>query len=463
MRSAGNVRVFLAVLSSQLLACLPFDDARTSFCQTADAARWQAICAELPSGGADVSMRALDSGEAGPVGHPLVAINARGEAVAVWLRTQGTRDDLWASTYTPGPGWSSPRFIERNETGSVREPSVSMDEAGNAHVVWAQHDGSVFNVWTTRYVAGAGWVSPWLLEEVNTGDALSPRVSVSSHGNAIVVWRQSDGVRFNIWSRQYVPGVGWTAAALVETQEGDASEPQVVLGEDGKALALWLQVRGAQTDVLASTLAARDAAWAPSEPIEFESQGNAESPRLALDAGGNALAVWRQTEGSVHHVWANRYVPGTGWGSSQRLDGLTGDAARPSLSLHPGGEGLVLWSSTEGAKVSIGANRYVPGTGWGTATRVSASDADPATFPAVSMDAAGNALAVWQQEHEGRQAIAFSRYLPSEGWRSPERLSGLPEGSAGPPALGMGASGVAFIVWRQQNGATSSIWSNRRD
>jgi hypothetical protein len=214
---------------------------------------------------------------------------------------------------------------------------------------------------------------------------------------------------------------------------------------------------------LASTLAASDAAWANAEPVEFESQGNADSPQVAMDGGGNALVVWRQAEGALHHVWANRYVPGTGWGSSQRLDGLTGDAARPSLSVHSGGEGLVLWSSTEGGLARVEANRYVPGTGWGSATRVSVQDAPPATFPSVSIDPSGNALAVWRQEHEGRQAVASSRYLRLGGWRSPERLEGLPAGSAGPPALGMDASGVAFLVWRHLNGNTSSIWSSRRE
>jgi hypothetical protein len=414
--------------------------------------------------GAWAATPSLELGEPGGAGAPRLAVNASGHAVAVWTRTDGSRDDLWASNYTPGKGWSKPQLIEINNTGSVREPSVDMDGTGNAHVVWAQHDGSVFNLWGTRYVAGAGWVSPRLIEEVNLGDALSPHVRVSSSGNTVVVWRQSDGTRFNIWSRLYAPDVvGWRAPLLVETHDAEASEPRVALGEDGNAIAVWLQRRSTQLDVLASTLAARDTAWATAEPIEFESQGDADAPQVALDGSGNALVVWRQAEGSVQHVWANRYVPGTRWGSSQRLDGPNGTAARPSLSVSPGGEGLVLWSSTEGAQTYIGANRYVPGTGWGTASRVSAQDAGPATFPLVAVDSVGNALGVWQQEFEGRQLIASSRYLPSKGWGTPERLQGLPEGSASPPALGMDASGVVTLVWSHQNGTTSSIWSRRRE
>jgi hypothetical protein len=30
-------------------------------------------------------------------------------------------------------------------------------------------------------------------------------------------------------------------------------------------------------------------------------------PQVAIDANGNALAVWYQSDGATYSVWANRY------------------------------------------------------------------------------------------------------------------------------------------------------------
>ncbi len=35
--------------------------------------------------------------------------------------------------------------------------------------------------------------------------------------------------------------------------------------------------------------------------------GNASNPQIAFDANGNALAVWEQSDGTRSNIWANRY------------------------------------------------------------------------------------------------------------------------------------------------------------
>ena len=49
--------------------------------------------------------------------------------------------------------------------------------------------------------------------------------------------------------------------------------------------------------------------------IETDNAGDASSPQVAIDTNGNALAVWRQSDGTRYNIWANRYTAGTGWGS----------------------------------------------------------------------------------------------------------------------------------------------------
>ena len=46
--------------------------------------------------------------------------------------------------------------------------------------------------------------------------------------------------------------------------------------------------------------------WGTAELIETEDLGDAEFPQIAVDPDGNAIAVWYQDDGTRINVWANR-------------------------------------------------------------------------------------------------------------------------------------------------------------
>ncbi len=47
--------------------------------------------------------------------------------------------------------------------------------------------------------------------------------------------------------------------------------------------------------------------WGTAVLIETDNAGSAYSPQIAVDAGGNAWAVWEQSDGTRYSIWANRY------------------------------------------------------------------------------------------------------------------------------------------------------------
>ena len=55
----------------------------------------------------------------------------------------------------------------------------------------------------------------------------------------MAVWIQHDGTYASAWANHYVVGVGWGAAALIETNPGDADFPRVAMDGNGNATALW--------------------------------------------------------------------------------------------------------------------------------------------------------------------------------------------------------------------------------
>ena len=297
---------------------------------------------------------------AGDAHVPRVAVDPQGNATAVWQQTDGTRFNIWANRFVPDVGWGTAELIETG-AGDVFNPQVAVDPQGNATAVWNQDDGTRLNMWANRFVPGVGWGTATLIETDDAGLALLPQVSVDPQGNATAVWQQDDGTRHNIWANRFVPDVGWGTAELIETDGAGANGAQV-----------------------------------------------------AVDPQGNAVAVWNQHGGSRSNIWANRFVPGVGWGTAELIETEdTGDAFNPQVAVDSQGNAVAVWHQSDGTDSNILANRFVPGVGWGVATLIE-TDEDEGVFPfprpQVAMDAAGSAVAVWATDDRTRFNIWANRF-----------------------------------------------------
>jgi hypothetical protein len=177
-----------------------------------------------------------------------------------------------------------------------------------------------------------------------------------------------------------------------------------------------------------------------------------------LDASDTELAVAR--DGSM--VFAGRHYDGpvyvvTGdhgkWSGAVTLGSSTAYVA-PSAAIAPGGIAVVAWSRAEhGNNIVYSAVRR--GGAWETATALSFVDGD-AYDPAVAIDAAGNALAIWDATVDPESSF---RPAGSSTWQRPV-VAGPPIAYPS-PTLAMNAAGDAVAVWvgltTSPTGATSDL------
>ncbi len=76
------------------------------------------------------------------------------------------------------------------------------------------------------------------------------RLVTDKNGNGIAIWEQSDGIRTNLWTNRFTVDDGWRTAKLVEIENGGSvSESQIVVDDDGAAMAIWKQYNGAGYDL----------------------------------------------------------------------------------------------------------------------------------------------------------------------------------------------------------------------
>ena len=195
----------------------------------------------------------IETDDAANATFPQIAIDSGDSAISVWVQSDGVLTNIWANRYTAETGWGTAEKIETNDAGFAEAPQIAFDPSGNAISVWQQSDGAWFHIWSNRYTAGTGWGTAMKIEIDEAADAQEPEIAIDSAGNAIVVWWLSDGTRTNIWANRYAAESGWGTAAKIETDDtADAESPKVAVDSGGNAISVWKQSDGTLFNILAN-------------------------------------------------------------------------------------------------------------------------------------------------------------------------------------------------------------------
>lgn len=143
-------------------------------------------------------------------GRPTVAMSDNGNAVLAWIQHDGTRNQIYISTYINGT-WSHPTSLANAVSPSTTAVSTgdrlvsAASSSGDLFVVWVQNNGTNNQVFKSEYRNGS-WTHP-----VDQNDFINPsatnadsaNVAMDNDGNTIIVWRQSDGVNYQTFIAEY--------------------------------------------------------------------------------------------------------------------------------------------------------------------------------------------------------------------------------------------------------------------
>lgn len=184
----------------------------------------------------------------------------------------------------------------------------------------------------------------------------------------------------------------------------------------------------------------------------------------AIDAGGRALAVWYQWSqpvGGPRRLMANRYLPGSGWGTPVEVAPAAPTRAllEPQLVLDAAsGQAMLVWVQRESpsAPNTVQSRRFDPAAGWGATQQV--ADLLGGVGLRAGMDGQGRTIAVWTfVEPTGIFRLQASRHAPGGQWSAPQRVGSDTTFDAY-ASLAVAPSGDALVV---AGGFGSDLWSNR--
>lgn len=278
-----------------------------------------------------------------------LAVNAKGDVVAGLMSSSGAGyvaeaayRDAASATWQPGIGLSDPHG------NSPRGTSVAIDETGNAVAVWVRAGPTAGNpvvVASVRRASTGAWEAPVDLAgpfvEVNFEVAMNPS------GNAVAAWiaTRTDGtvVTESVQASFRPAGGTWTAPVALSMPTRLVRDLQVRMDRAGNALAAWIQVAiGDHANVQASFRPAGSAVWQPPADVSPTTFGSyASGLDLALDAAGNAVAVW----GGGPIQAAIRPAASTAWQPSVDVAAPPDLVYSADVAMDERGNALAVWAT----------------------------------------------------------------------------------------------------------------------
>ncbi len=280
--------------------------------------------------------------------------------------------------------WTSTTDVSAPPAGtSSFEPQVAMDPQGNATVVWSEQGGEEagFGPIHERRIAADGTFGA--IRDVTATRGDHSQVAVDSQGNVTVVWRGP-----GIETTRIAPDGSLGAVRDVSEANDDVGGPQVVVDPQGVATVAWESIV-VNPDGSASSLdkVRRIAAdGTPLGPVQvLSATGRVFEPQVAVDAQGNATAVWAN-DGTIQ---ARRIAADGTLGAVQDLytPGARKASPDPDVAVAPSGVVTAVWDRTSDAGAeSITQARRIGADGTLGTTQTLSATGSYARNPKVAVD-----------------------------------------------------------------------------
>lgn len=317
------------------------------------------------STGWTVPSQLSQNGEGIGAGYDL-AMNDAGQAAVIWSTGKSTNYKLsaiYSRRFDPVTGWAAVEKLNSNpDLWGASTTKIAIDVSGNIMVAWNQRARSEiwdapYTVWVKQYRIDQGWQQD---EPIRPDFALSLHsLSMNDKGDAVLTSRGTASQYVEVrnvdglYAYYYNRYTGWTAGELLV--DGPYGFVDGVINDNGSAIVLWREV------ALRSARYAAGNGWQASQTITPETQSVGSSTVLAIDAAGNATAVWPVPVTGITSTdfWFNRYTvftvpPVSNAGADQAVLETSPVILDGSLSSDTDGSVVAYqWSQIEGPQVVL--------------------------------------------------------------------------------------------------------------
>ncbi len=255
----------------------------------------------------------------------------------------------------------------------------------------------------------------------------------------------------------------WGPTMELEVEPGSAVGARVAMDASGNAIALWQQATPPAQSIFARHYNEASQTWGPRIELDNSAVNPASLGRIVMSDSGDADAIWDESSGGVRSLFTRHYDAGTqSWGTAQALENLADNLVHAELAGDAEGNALTVWEVDTAAGFRVYANRRLASVGtWSPPMEVGGTS-DFAQYPHADVNA-GLGVVGWSR----REAVATNAYarrynLLANGWFPETSLE-----NAATPARAVHVlidpAGNATTVWRQDSVSSDALYNRYND
>lgn len=189
---------------------------------------------------------------------PQVVVDASGNVIAVWTRSDGTNLRIQSATRTASGPWSAAQTLS-DPGNHASSPQIAIDPSGNAVAVWTRSDGTNGRIQAAYRPAGGSFGTPATISDSGQ-DASAPDVSMDNSGRAVIVWARYDATppagKLRVQSVIRNAGTGGTFGTIQTLSDPgqDTFDVHTAAGPsiDNNAVVVWTRSDGSNFRVQSS-------------------------------------------------------------------------------------------------------------------------------------------------------------------------------------------------------------------
>ncbi|CAG0996983.1 hypothetical protein PLCT2_02820 [Planctomycetaceae bacterium] len=277
-------------------------------------------------------------------------------------------------------------------------PDVAVDQAGTAHVVWADERDPNYDIYYARLTGGT-----WSVElklNTDTGGASQQSPAIALNGNALVVgWKDARSGE-HIFARYATDGgTKWAASDVQVSDVGNVIGAPAFTAGRNALWATWIVLSNTEYIAFADT---GSQTWGRDVPISMTTQ--AQQGVAAAGSANQVWVGWAQND----NIWASARAA-TAWSSPEQVNN-SGEAAQryPALGAGDTGELFAVWQDTRVTDVGLYTARSADdGLTWGTNNFI--PDSAGASEPTLAVSGTDNLHVVWGANHNSYWQLFYNR------------------------------------------------------
>ncbi|MEX2145107.1 MAG: hypothetical protein WD712_01900 [Candidatus Spechtbacterales bacterium] len=242
--------------------------------------------------------------------------------------------EIFYSRYN-GSSWSTPLNVSNTSVNSTW-PSITLDSAGNPHIVWEEFYVSVTptEIYYTQF-NGSSWSTPQNISN-SSSLSLSPIIATDNQNNLHAIWYEQPNLlrAEGLYYTKNISG-NWVSPVKIFDTHGSGivhpDAPSIVIDKNDNIHLAWTDNISGNGEIYYSKYA--NSSWQDSQNIS-NSAGTSWASTISVDSNDNPHIAWSDgVIGTINYNIKYTNYNGTQWQDIQIISNVPGRSFQPEMAI----------------------------------------------------------------------------------------------------------------------------------